>query len=305
MDLPGEVDVVEADDAEVARNGQAEVGRGAHRADRHGVAHGEDRCGTDAEGQCPLEGRRPAVDGRRADDDRLVGDLQAMLRRCGPVANETPSKDAFRVVAGGRRRRLDGEDEERTVAELDEVLCRRSRPSLVVDVHRGRPRLRARVDEDHRQPRLTNVIELGVVGREADGDETVDRRPVDRAGEGTIERGDEHEPVALLLDDPRDAFTEGANEGVREDHREGLRDDDTDGPRSPLAQHPGHGVGSVAKPLGDFADPEHGLRGQPIGLVEGEGDGGLADAGGQRDIGDPRPSTPLFHESSSLPRQIP
>ena len=38
----GEVDVVEADDADVARDVEAQVAQRAHRADGHRVGHGQD-----------------------------------------------------------------------------------------------------------------------------------------------------------------------------------------------------------------------------------------------------------------------
>ena len=77
VDVGGEVDVVEADDAQVVGNAQAQLARGAHRADRDGVAHGQDGGRAEAHGPGALEGGRAAVDRGPAGDDALVGQVHA------------------------------------------------------------------------------------------------------------------------------------------------------------------------------------------------------------------------------------
>ena len=60
---------------------------------------------------------------------------------------------------------------------------------------------RGRVDEDHRQAGPPDLVDLRVVVGQADRDDPVDGRPVDRPRQGAVERRDEVEPVAVLLGD--------------------------------------------------------------------------------------------------------
>ena len=91
----GEVDVVEADDADVARDGQAHVAQGAHRTDRHRVAHGQHGGRTDAVLPGAVEGGHAALDAGRADDARARPGSRRRSRR-------TPR--GSRAAAGRRRR---------------------------------------------------------------------------------------------------------------------------------------------------------------------------------------------------------
>lgn len=72
------------------------------------------------------------------------------------------------------------------MTEREEVLCR-SGTALVVDLDRGDTWQGARVDEDHRQARSANVLDLGVVGGETDGDDAIDGGPPDRLSEGAVQ----------------------------------------------------------------------------------------------------------------------
>ena len=54
VDVLGEVDVVEADDADIAGDGESHVTQRAHRTDRHRVAHGQHRVGRWPSSQAPF-----------------------------------------------------------------------------------------------------------------------------------------------------------------------------------------------------------------------------------------------------------
>ena len=109
------------------------------------------------------------------------------------------------------------------MAELQQVLRGGAGPALVVDLDDRLVRQRARVDHHQRQAGGADLLDLRVVGGQADRDDAVDRRPAHRAGEDAVERRDEVERVALLLGGERDALAERAEERVGEDDRQRLR----------------------------------------------------------------------------------
>jgi hypothetical protein len=134
-----------------------------------------------------------------------------------------------------------------------------------------------------------------VVVGQADRDDAVDDRPMDRPGEGAVERRDEMEPVAGLLGDPGDPRAERAEERVREDHRQVLRGEDADRAGPPLGEHPRDRVRAVAQLGGDAEDPRRGRGVEPVGAVEGKGDCGLRDACALGNVGDRHPTGDLLH----------
>ena len=109
------------------------------------------------------------------------------------------------------------------MAERDQVLGRGPRAADVVDLDRAVLRQRGRVDQDDRQPGAADLLDLGMVVGQADGDHPVDRRPAHRPRQRAVERRDEVEAVAGFLGGAGDALAEGAEERVGEDHRQGLR----------------------------------------------------------------------------------
>ena len=172
-------------------------------------------------------------------------------------------------------------------------------PPCVVDVDRAVVRQGARVDEDDRHAGAPDLLDLGMVVAETDGDDAVDRRPAHRPGQAAVQRRDEVERVAVRLGRDRDALAERTEERVGEDDRQGLRREDADRQRLALGEHPGDGVGGVAELLGHHADPPRRLGRQPVRAVEGERDGRLRHAGLAGDVGDARAAEALLQ--SALP----
>ena len=154
VDVGGEVDVVEADDAQVVGDAQAQLARRAHGADGHRVAHGQDRGRAEAHGPGALEGGRAAVDRGAAGDDAVVRELDAGGIEAPPVAAQPALGDALADGLGasaGRLRALDRDHEQVAVAELEDVLRGGARAGLVVDDDRAVLGQVVGVDEDHRQ----------------------------------------------------------------------------------------------------------------------------------------------------------
>ena len=100
---------------------------------------------------------------------------------------------------------VDREDDEAPVAEPEEMIGGLPRAALVVDLDRRLAGQGRRVDEDHRQAGPADLLDLRMVRRQADGDDPVDGRPVDRAGQRAVERRDEVEGVAGRLGRAGDA----------------------------------------------------------------------------------------------------
>src|SRR3954449_12983683 len=121
---------------------------------------------------------------------------------------------ARRGRAAARRRRLDADDQQVAMAELEQVLRRRARAALVIDLDERQVLERAGVDHDERQPGRTDLLDLRVIRRQPDRDDAVDGGAAHRPGEAATQRGDEVERVALLLGGQRDALAERAEERV-------------------------------------------------------------------------------------------
>ena len=225
---------------------------------------------------------------------RSAGQLDPDRRQGLAVAAQAAPEHAFRF-GQRRRRRLDADHQELAVAEPDQVLGRCSSTAHVVDVDRRVLRLRIRVDEHDRQAGPPDLLDLGMVVGEADRDDAIDGRAADRPRQRAVERRDEREPVAGLLGDDRDAFREGTEERVREDHRQGLRREHPDRQGLPLREHARDRVRAVAERLGYLADALGGLRRQPVRAVEREGHRRLRDPCLACDVGNPRPLGVLLH----------
>src|SRR5215218_7725018 len=88
VDVGGEVDVVEADDAEVVGNAQALLARDSGRTDGHRVAHGEERGRSDPGGPGALEGGRTALDRCPPGDDVIAAELDASGLERRPIATQ-------------------------------------------------------------------------------------------------------------------------------------------------------------------------------------------------------------------------
>ena len=170
-------------------------------------------------------------------------------------------------------------------------------PPDVVDLDRVVIGQRGRVDQNDRDPGPPDLLDLGMVVAQADGDHAVDDRPAHRPGQRAVQRRDEVERVAGLLGHRRDAFGERPEERVGEDDRQRLRRQHPDRQRLALRQHPRHRVRAVAQLIGHHADPVGRLRRQSIGAVERERDGRLGHAGLAGDVGDARSDRALFHGS--------
>ena len=77
-----DVDVVEADDRQVARDIDAELTRGAEGPDRHRIRHHEDAGWAQAVApRRRAERRHAALDRRRGDDHGVLPELDAVPRR--------------------------------------------------------------------------------------------------------------------------------------------------------------------------------------------------------------------------------
>ena len=105
------------------------------------------------------------------------------------------------------------------------------------------------------QAGATDLLDLGMAVRQADGDDAVDGGAAHRPRQAAVQRRDEVEAVAVLLGGQRHALAEGAEERVAEDDAEGLRREHADRHRLALGEHPRDRVRAVAQVLRDLADP--------------------------------------------------
>ncbi len=295
FDVRGQVDVVEADDADVARDVEPEITQRMHRPDRHDVAHGQDRGGAQAGRPDRCQRGTSAGDAGRTEEDAVIADLDADGPKGLPVPEKTAVSHALGTGHGGGERRLDTDDDDVAVAERDEVLGCGSGATGVVDLDRGLVGEGSRVDHDYRDARAPDRLDLRVLVAQADRDDAVDRCPAQRPGERPAQRRDEMERVPRLFGRDRDSLGERAEERVGEDDRERLRRQDADGQRLALGQHPGDRVRRVAELLGDTSDPAGGLGRQAFGAVEGERHRRLRDSRLAGDVGDAGADRALLH----------
>ncbi len=211
-----------------------------------------------------IEDGDPAIDTGRTDHHPVIGDLQPDLGECLAVAAEASARDAVRIGLS-RCRRLDAEDQDLAVAQARDVLGGCPRTTDVVDLDGAVLRERGRVHEHDRKARPADLLHLGVGIAQSDGDHAVHRGPAHRPGKAAVQRRDEVEAVSVLLGNEGDTLTERPEERVAEDDAQGLRSEDADRHRLPLGQHAGDRVRRVPELLGDFADPDRGIRRQAIG----------------------------------------
>src|SRR5690349_23076580 len=94
----GEVDVVEPHDADVARDGQAPLANRPDGADRHAVAHRQDRGRPATAGPDSLERRAATIDARGAGRDRLWRNVDPGIGERVAVAAEAAGDDAALLV---------------------------------------------------------------------------------------------------------------------------------------------------------------------------------------------------------------
>ena len=296
VDVRGEVDVVEADDADVTGD-SADAGR-ARRASRRSPS----RRTSPARGRAQpvlegaVEGGDAAIDARRPDDDALVGELDA--RR--------PRRPRDSHAAGGRSRPRDpgppgaGGSTPRTstsrcprLAMYSAAACAPPTSSISTEPCSGRA---IESTSTIGQAGAPDLLDLGVAVRQPDGDDAIDRRAGHRERQAAVEWRDEVEAVAMLLGRQCHALAEGAEERVAEDDAERLGRQHTDRHGLALGEHPGDRVGpcspAARRPRGSGSpSPARAGRG-----VERERHGGLADAGLAGDVGDACSLGPGFHQ---------
>ena len=219
VEMRRDLDVVEADHADIGRHGQAVAAQGSDRPDRQCVAHRQDPGRAQAGAPGSLERRRAAGDGGRCGDDAIVAELETGRPERLPIAGQTRGRDPLRVMPRRGCRRLDPDDQDVAMAKLEEVLGGRPRPTDIVDRDRAPLGQGGRVDEHDRNAGATDLVDVGMVARQADRDHPVDRGVVHRAGQRAAQRRDELEGVARCLDGGPDPDREHPEERVREDDR--------------------------------------------------------------------------------------
>ena len=181
VDVRREVDVVEAHDADVAGDREA-LGRAAPRIAPIAIASLIART---AVGRCPpcprpREGSGSALDRGRPTTTRSSGTqhaptaANAIAIAAQPSGGHVAPGSIGSDGAGG----LDPDDQDVAMAELEQVLGGGARAAVVVDVDRavlGQAPSNRRARSACRRARICS--DLGVVARQADRDDAVDRRP--------------------------------------------------------------------------------------------------------------------------------
>ena len=252
--VPGELDVVAADDRDVVGHGHAGLVEPGQQPEGDEVVEGDH--GRRARREDLLDDGVPVPDGRSALEDREV-DLRVHEARLGEP-REPPG-------VGGRAGRP-GEVDEPRVAERDEVVDHGAHAADVVDGHARSLPLRGRaVDED-----------CGADLREQLGEDVVGHP-----------RRHEHEGVAALTGLEGDlGLVVGGLAGVGDQHPVALRGC---GARDSAEDLLEHRVAEVGDHQGDRVGPAQGQRARDVaGPVAQAGRGGL-DA--LRDVGgDGRPA---------------
>ena len=186
VDVLGEVDVVEADDADVVRDAQA-AGRAAPRIAPIAIASLIARTAVGPDGRPARPSSSAAIaalDAGRADDDAVVRELDADRGERLAVAAQAPAGDASRVGstvdgAGGSTPMT------RTSRWPRPMRCSaaaRAPPTSSTSIEPWSGSAR-RVDEDDRHAGPPDLLDLGMVVAQADGDDAVDGRPAHRPGQ--------------------------------------------------------------------------------------------------------------------------
>ena len=298
--MRSDVQVVEADDAQVLRNAEAELARGPDHTYRHDIAHCQYRRRPQAILPDAVERGHAAIEGGRPHDDPLVAELDAAQLQTLPVAGQAAQRNRFcwaRCVLEqvGRVGWLDADDGELSMPEREQVPGRGSGAHLVVRFDRTVLGERAAVDENHWQARPPDLLDLRAVLPEAHGHESVHRCAADRPDQRAVERRDEEEAVTGPAGGGGDARAQLRVERVGEHDAQQLRGEQPDRHGVPLGEHPRHGMRPVAQIVGHRADPGRRNRVEALGAVESERDGGLGHACLLRHVGDPGAPGPGFH----------
>ena len=163
-----ELVVVDADDAEIARNLNSEPACGDDRSDRHLVA-GRDDGGRPASGVAERVDRRRVAAGKghiRRDVRRVIG--EPGIRHRGTVAVESTAIDLRPVPVGPA-----ADERDAAVAECHEVLGRAPRGVVVIDRDDRGGVARAH-DVDDGATESDEAVDFVVVRLEADRDEAVE-----------------------------------------------------------------------------------------------------------------------------------
>ena len=270
-----DVQVVEANDAQVFGHAQASLARRPDDADRHDVAHRQDGRGPDLVLPDATECGHSAVEGGRPDDDALVRQRDAPEVEALAVAGQTPRRHGLGRARGklekvGHVRRLNADDHELAMAETQQVAGGGSSSHFVVRFDRPMLGEGIPVDEDHRDAGVADLLDLRVVLGEADGHETVDGGAAESPDQRPVKRRDEEQPIAGLVRDGGHSPTQRGEEGVGEDGGECLRGEQADRHGVLLGQHPGHGMGPITQAVRNLANPLGGRGAQAFRAVEGE-----------------------------------
>ena len=184
------------------RHEHAELAGGAHRADRHRVAHREDARGSMARGPGPPEGVGAAVDRGAAGDDPRRLAARPTRRRTprdsrAAGAAVTPSSSSLPESA-----EPSGPSTARTTTSRWPRASRcsaaaRAPPSSSTTTELWLGQV-VGVDEHHRQAGGLDLADLGMVCREADRDHAIHGRAPHGQRQRAMERRDEVELVAEL-----------------------------------------------------------------------------------------------------------
>jgi len=208
----------------------------------------------------PFEGGHAAIEAGRTGHDALVGQLHSSGVECPPIAPQSPGHDTLERRADGAAFDpeigwLNGQNQELGVLKIQEMPGSRECAALVVNGDRAVLGERSRIYEHDRQARTPDLLDLGVVLAQADGDEAVDARLARRPRQRSVERRDEQQTIAELLGDAGHPLAEHAEERVGKRDNEGLRRQDAEGAGAALREHPGHRVGPITELIGNRANP--------------------------------------------------
>ena len=149
------------------------------------------------------------------------------------------------------------------MAQAEQVLRGHPAAAFVVDADARLVVGLRGVDDDQAHPRPADAGDLRMARRQADRDDPVDARPVDRATQRPVQRGDELERVARPFGFHRHARRERRVVRVVERQLQGLRRQDPQRPGPPLGQRARDRIGPVVQRRSDVVDVADRLAAQP------------------------------------------
>lgn len=224
------LDVVEADDGEVARHVEAVLADASHEAERVAVGRDHDR-------RRPVGGRQERVGGGAAAPVRVVGRDEQVVRLCGQAVRLERGHVGLVPVADVALPEV-ADEPDAAVAVRDEVLDGRPRAARVVgDGDRGDEAREPAARDDDRPAGRLDAREVARGCRRRDGDDAVDLVPRDARVEvggftdlvavhARLERLHHDGPAARggeLARDTREQRTEVVPARARREHEERRR----------------------------------------------------------------------------------